>query len=70
MCGQLMYGIVQYWHSKVECHIIYEDLGFSKGLMKICGCEPWIAWVAANSLLHFTWVLMLLICQLYQVSAN
>ncbi|KAK9730918.1 Ankyrin repeats (3 copies) [Popillia japonica] len=68
MCGQMLYGTAIFWQSQEECHIDLSSLGFWKFLVAIGQCEPWVAWVGANSLLHFTWVLMLLVCQLYQIS--
>ncbi|KAI4463292.1 palmitoyltransferase hip14 [Holotrichia oblita] len=68
MCGQMLYGTAIFWQSQEECRIDLSSLGFWKFLLAIGQCEPWVAWVGANSLLHFTWVLMLLVCQLYQVS--
>lgn len=36
-------------------------------LIMMASCEPWMAWVAANALLHATWVAVLACCQTYQV---
>ncbi|ESO09131.1 hypothetical protein HELRODRAFT_169073 [Helobdella robusta] len=48
-----------YWDTKVN--------GLMWTLYNSCFCAPWVAWVAVNALLHFLWVGILLVCQLYQV---
>ena len=40
----------------------------SSGIGVAGSCEPWVAWVAFNALLHTGWVSTLLACQLYQVN--
>lgn len=51
--------------------LIYLCPLFSKDLLAalraIGDCNAWIGWVMANSLLHMSWVILLTICQTYQV---
>lgn len=66
MCSQMLYGCVLFWQNQPNCRIQPSD-GYWKFLLMIGQCETWVAWVAANTLFHSTWVFMLFICQLYQV---
>lgn len=67
MCSQLIYGSMQFWQHEEACHISSSSDGFWKVILGIAQCDPWVAWVTANGLLHLAWVTMLLICQIYQV---
>ncbi|XP_022902031.1 palmitoyltransferase Hip14 [Onthophagus taurus] len=66
MCSQMMYGIMLFWRSQDSCRVDQAP-SYWAGFLTIARCEPWVAWVGVNALLHFGWVLMLLICQLYQI---
>lgn len=68
MCAQMLYGSILYWHNQPQCGIFATPDGFWKVLIDIGQCDAWVAWVAANAMLHLAWVFVLLICQLYQVS--
>jgi len=38
------------------------------GAMRAIGnCDAWVGWVMGNALLHMSWVILLTICQTYQV---
>lgn len=64
----MLYGSVLYWHNQPQCSIFETPDGFWKVLIDIGQCDAWVAWIAANAMLHLAWVFMLLICQMYQVS--
>lgn len=66
MCSQLLYGCTLFWREK--CQVYPSTDGFWKVLIKVGQCDPWVAFVSANALLHLAWVMMLFICQLYQVN--
>lgn len=40
---------------------------FLESLNAIGNCNAWVGWVMANALLHMSWVILLTICQTYQV---
>uniref|UniRef100_A0A1B0AIE9 Palmitoyltransferase n=1 Tax=Glossina pallidipes TaxID=7398 RepID=A0A1B0AIE9_GLOPL len=63
MCTWMLYGGTFYYVNSCNVHIqdIFEDL------RAIGECNAWIGWVMANSLLHMSWVILLTICQTYQV---
>lgn len=65
MLMYFLYGCTIFW--KVGCHIRFTEEG-PTSLGRIFTCEPWVAWVASNAVLHVTWVTTLLICQVYQIS--
>uniref|UniRef100_A0A1Y1KH18 Palmitoyltransferase n=3 Tax=Photinus pyralis TaxID=7054 RepID=A0A1Y1KH18_PHOPY len=65
MCCQMLYGTSQYWVN--QCNVVPKKDSFFEVLLKIGRCDPWVAWVATNSVLHLAWVFMLFICQLYQI---
>lgn len=67
MCGQMLIGTAKYWQSETEC-IIDRNESYATVAMAIARCDPWVAFIAANALLHFAWVSMLLVCQIYQIS--
>lgn len=64
MCVFMLYGGFVYYTE--VCSIKYED-GLLAALKILSSCTPWVAWVMFNSMLHFIWVTILLICQKYQV---
>jgi len=43
------------------------ESGYLMILVNASMCAPWVAWIAANGVVHFVWVGTLLGCQLYQV---
>ncbi|XP_067012868.2 palmitoyltransferase Hip14 [Anabrus simplex] len=63
MCLFLFYGCTEFWH--VACPS--NSTGFWERLGVIGRCEAWVAWVAANALLHAAWVATLFACQMYQI---
>jgi palmitoyltransferase ZDHHC13/17 len=64
MCIWMLYGGFEFYQE--SCDIQYSD-GLLSALMIISSCQPWMAWVMLNAMLHFIWVTILLICQLYQI---
>ncbi|XP_060530726.1 palmitoyltransferase Hip14 [Cylas formicarius] len=69
MCGQLLYGSIQYWQNDPTCKALDEsNKGFWATIIAIGQCDTWVAWVALNAFFHSIWVFMLLICQLYQIT--
>lgn len=67
MCIQILYGMTQFWQNNTSCNISSLSGGFWKVIVGIGQCDPWVAWVSVNALLHLAWVTMLLVCQIYQV---
>ncbi len=64
MCAWMIYGGFKFYAN--VCEIQYED-GLWNAIMIVGSCYPWVGWVTANAILHFTWVTALTICQLYQI---
>lgn len=64
MCIWMCYGGVLFYRD--VCDIEYTD-GLPSAMFVVGNCQPWMAWVMANAFLHFMWVTILLICQLYQI---
>lgn len=52
---------------RVHCATTYAKDGFWLYLTQIASCSPWIFWMFLNSIFHFMWVAVLIMCQLYQV---
>lgn len=52
------------------CNMDLSRDGYFSGLMKAAVCAPWVAWIGGNAVVHFTWVGMLLGCQIYQVRTH
>ncbi|XP_037824507.1 LOW QUALITY PROTEIN: palmitoyltransferase Hip14 [Lucilia sericata] len=63
MCGWMIYGGSFYYMN--SCNVHFDD--FLAALRAIGDCNAWIGWVMANALLHMSWVILLTICQTYQV---
>uniref|UniRef100_A0A3Q3GY69 Palmitoyltransferase n=1 Tax=Kryptolebias marmoratus TaxID=37003 RepID=A0A3Q3GY69_KRYMA len=63
----MMYGCIAYW--RVHCATSYAKDGFWLYLTQIASCSPWIFWMFVNSVFHFMWVAVLIMCQLYQIAA-
>lgn len=63
-------GSIEFWKNQKDCKIFPAADGFWKTVVDIGQCDAWVAWVWANALLHLMWVLMLLLCQIYQVSCS
>eukprot|EP00057_Strongylocentrotus_purpuratus_P011686 XP_011666160.1 PREDICTED: palmitoyltransferase ZDHHC17 [Strongylocentrotus purpuratus] len=59
------YACINYWSE--ECTTSFEEDGFWAYLGQIMSCSPWIFWTSLNSLLHMTWVIVLLASQLFQM---
>lgn len=51
----------------MHCATSYAKDGFWLYLTQIASCSPWIFWMFLNSVFHFMWVAVLIMCQLYQV---
>lgn len=67
MCAQMIYGSTRYWQEQCDVFPLNET-SFWKVIVSIGQCDAWVAWVCANAMLHFAWVLMLFACQVYQVT--
>jgi hypothetical protein len=55
---------------KVEVTLNFEGVScvLLSGLSDVAVCDAWVAWVAANAVVHAAWVATLFACQMYQVS--
>ncbi|TNM91484.1 hypothetical protein fugu_019864 [Takifugu bimaculatus] len=63
----MMYGCICYW--RIHCSTSYAKDGFWLYLTQIASCSPWMLWMFLNSVFHFMWVAVLIMCQLYQIAA-
>uniref|UniRef100_A0A8C6NIN8 Palmitoyltransferase n=1 Tax=Nothobranchius furzeri TaxID=105023 RepID=A0A8C6NIN8_NOTFU len=54
---------------RIHCATSYTKDGFWLYLTQIASCSPWIFWMFINSVFHFMWVAVLIMCQLYQIAA-
>ncbi|KAL7982581.1 hypothetical protein Chor_010179 [Crotalus horridus] len=52
----------------IHCHTSYTTDGFWTYITQIATCSPWMFWMFLNSVFHFMWVAVLLMCQMYQIS--
>lgn len=52
---------------RIHCATSYAKDGFWLYLTQIASCSPWMFWMFLNSVFHFMWVAVLIMCQLYQV---
>ncbi|XP_066137592.1 palmitoyltransferase Hip14 [Euwallacea fornicatus] len=70
MCSQMLYGAFCFWKNDSQCHALdnRDNRTFWETLLAIEQCDTWVAWVSVNAAFHGIWVLMLLICQLYQIA--
>ncbi|XP_071505691.1 palmitoyltransferase ZDHHC17-like [Diadema antillarum] len=59
------WACIRYWN--VVCTTSFETDGFWIYLGQVMSCSPWIFWTSLNSLLHVTWVIVLLFSQIYQI---
>lgn len=48
-------------------YFLFKNTDFLAALRAIGNCNAWIGWVMTNALLHMSWVILLTICQTYQV---
>uniref|UniRef100_A0A673CRG1 Palmitoyltransferase n=1 Tax=Sphaeramia orbicularis TaxID=375764 RepID=A0A673CRG1_9TELE len=55
--------------SLIHCATSYAKDGFWLYLTQIASCSPWMFWMFLNSIFHFMWVAVLIMCQLYQIAA-
>ncbi|KAG8137907.1 hypothetical protein E2320_003840 [Naja naja] len=62
----MIYGCISYWG--IHCHTSYTTDGFWTYVTQIATCSPWMFWMFLNSVFHFMWVAVLLMCQMYQIS--
>ncbi|KQK73916.1 palmitoyltransferase ZDHHC17 [Amazona aestiva] len=51
-----------------HCETSYAKDGFWTYVTQIATCSPWMFWMFLNSVFHFMWVAVLLMCQMYQIS--
>lgn len=51
----------------IHCATSYTKDGFWNYITQIATCSPWMFWMFLNSVFHFMWVAVLIMCQLYQV---
>ncbi|GLH03362.1 hypothetical protein R5R35_007131 [Gryllus longicercus] len=63
MCVFVVYGCSKFWH--IMCDL---PTGFWEDIVTIAKCDAWVAWVAANGVLHSVWVATLFCCQMYQIT--
>ncbi|ELW70517.1 Palmitoyltransferase ZDHHC17 [Tupaia chinensis] len=54
----------------LHCETTYTKDGFWTYITQIATCSPWMFWMFLNSVFHFMWVAVLLMCQMYQVYQN
>ncbi|XP_015416816.1 PREDICTED: palmitoyltransferase ZDHHC17 isoform X2 [Myotis davidii] len=62
----MIYGCISYWG--LHCETTYTKDGFWTYITQIATCSPWMFWMFLNSIFHFMWVAVLLMCQMYQIS--
>uniref|UniRef100_A0AAY4D1L4 Palmitoyltransferase n=1 Tax=Denticeps clupeoides TaxID=299321 RepID=A0AAY4D1L4_9TELE len=62
----MIYGCICYW--RIHCATNYAKDGFWIYLTQIASCSPWMFWMFLNSIFHFMWVAVLIMCQLYQIA--
>uniref|UniRef100_A0A671T736 Palmitoyltransferase n=1 Tax=Sinocyclocheilus anshuiensis TaxID=1608454 RepID=A0A671T736_9TELE len=62
----MIYGCICYW--RIHCATSYTKDGFWIYITQIATCSPWMFWMFLNSLFHFMWVAVLIMCQLYQIA--
>lgn len=55
---------------RIHCATTYAKDGFWLYLTQIASCSPWMFWMFLNSVFHFMWVAVLIMCQLYQVCVH
>jgi len=66
----LLYGVCCFLFSLdwgFHCETSYAKDGFWTYITQIATCSPWMFWMFLNSVFHFMWVAVLLMCQMYQV---
>ncbi|XP_030387376.1 palmitoyltransferase Hip14 [Scaptodrosophila lebanonensis] len=63
MCAWMLYGGSKYYVN--QCNVHFDD--FISAMRAIGNCNAWVGWVMGNALLHMSWVILLTICQTYQV---
>uniref|UniRef100_A0A8C9TM59 Palmitoyltransferase n=1 Tax=Scleropages formosus TaxID=113540 RepID=A0A8C9TM59_SCLFO len=62
----MIYGCICYW--RVHCATSYAKDGFWTYITQIAACSPWVFWMFLNSVFHFMWVTVLIMCQMYQIA--
>uniref|UniRef100_A0AAR2LE71 Palmitoyltransferase n=1 Tax=Pygocentrus nattereri TaxID=42514 RepID=A0AAR2LE71_PYGNA len=62
----MMYGCICYW--RLHCSSSYSRDGLWVYITQIATCSPWMFWMFLNSVFHFLWVAVLIMCQLYQIA--
>lgn len=64
MINFCLYGAYQYFQH--QCTYVGQPFFFQMAMR--VWCAPWVAWITTHALMHFFWVGVLLLCQLYQIS--
>ncbi|KAL4659567.1 palmitoyltransferase ZDHHC17-like [Arapaima gigas] len=62
----MIYGCICYW--RIHCATSYTKDGFWTYVTQIASCSPWVFWMFLNSVFHFMWVAVLIMCQMYQIA--
>ncbi|KAJ8249650.1 hypothetical protein COCON_G00228660 [Conger conger] len=62
----MIYGCICYW--RIHCATSYHRDGFWAYITQIATCSPWMFWMFLNSIFHFMWVAVLIMCQMYQIA--
>ncbi|KAK2832071.1 hypothetical protein Q7C36_015533 [Tachysurus vachellii] len=62
----MIYGCICYW--RLHCSSSYSTDGLWVFITQISSCSPWMFWMFLNSVFHFMWVSVLIMCQLYQIA--
>ncbi|KAJ8381409.1 hypothetical protein SKAU_G00021870 [Synaphobranchus kaupii] len=62
----MIYGCICYW--RIHCATTYAKNGFWTYVTEIATCSPWMFWMFLNSVFHFMWVVVLIMCQIYQIA--
>ena len=65
-----IYVLHLYVDWRIHCSTSYSQDGFWLYLTQIASCSPWMFWMFLNSVFHFMWVAVLILCQLYQVRSH
>ncbi|XP_065350029.1 palmitoyltransferase Hip14 [Cloeon dipterum] len=64
MCVAMLAGCCAYWH--ITCpRAVNESL--PSYVLTVMACDTWVAWIAVHAGFHSLWVLILTLCQVYQI---
>lgn len=67
LCVVVLAASFQYWRFECWTSLTENDTP-DMYFATAATCDPWVMWVAINTVLHLFWVGTLLACQTYQVS--